>query len=132
MMTVSTASHTGAAFRAAAAFAEAIHGTPEWEEWERARAAAKADTELQRLVAHRRELLDQTYRVSEGVASGAVSAEEERVRMHIMQHPASLRQQAAVTALVELLRSLNVALSGALGVDFAQLATPPRAGGCCG
>jgi len=131
-MTVSTMSDKGAAVRAAEAFAEAIHGTPEWEEWESARAAARADTELQRLVAHRRALLNQPSRASDSAASGAGSAEEERVRMQIVQHAASLRQQAAVTALIELLRNLNVALSGALGVDFAQLATPPRAGGCCG
>lgn len=131
-MTASTFHHAGAAFQAAETFAEAIRTMPEWEEWDSARAAARTDPELQRLLARRRDLLNQAFRASGGLSAGPQDPEEERVRMQIMRHPASLRQQAAVTTLVELLRTLNVALSGSLGFDFALLASPPRGGGCCG
>lgn len=131
-MTASTIHHACAAFQAAETFAEAIRTMPEWEEWDSARAAARTDPGLQRLLAARRDLLNQTYRASRDPLARPFAAEEERIRTQIVRHPASLRQQAAVTALVQLLRTLNVALSGSLGVDFAQLASPPRRGGCCG
>lgn len=131
-MTASTTHHASAAFQAAETFAEAIRTMPECEEWDSARAAARTDPGLQRLLAARRDLLNQTYRASRDPLARPFAAEEERIRTQIVQHPASLRQQAAVTALVQLLRTLNVALSGSLGVDFAQLASPPRGGGCCG
>lgn len=130
-MTVPTTHHSGTAFRAAEAFAEAIRTMPEWEEWESARAEARTHPELQRLSARRRTLLDQAHGAS-GSRVAAGEAELEQVRRQIVEHPASLRQQAAVRDVIELLRALNVTLSGALGLDFVQFAAPPRTGGCCG
>ena len=72
------------------------------------------------------------YLESPDGSTPALEAELERVRFLIVQHPATLRQQTAVAALIALLRTLNVALSRSLGVDFALLASPPNGGGCCG
>jgi len=63
-MTASTTHHSGAAFRAADVFADAIRSMPEWEEWESARAAVRADASFQELSARHRTLLEQARRAS--------------------------------------------------------------------
>lgn len=132
-MPVATTQHSGAAFRAAEAFAEAIHSTPEWEEWESARSEVRTDIGFQALAAKHRALAENVRRAT-GAGHGVtgVSAELDALRAQLQQHPAALRQQAALLALIGLLRTLNSALSHTLGIDFVQLASPPRGGGCCG
>jgi len=130
---MATAQHSGAAFRAAEAFADAIRSMPEWEEWESARAAVRTDPSFQALSARHRTFLEQARRASTaGRAVPGADAELEHLRAELAQHPAAMRQQAAVLGLIGLFRTLNGTLGEALGLDFAQLAAPPRAGGCCG
>ena len=98
-----------------------------------ARAAVRTDPSFQALSAGHRTLLDETRRASaSGRAVPGADAELEHLRAQLAQHPAALRQQAAVLGLIGLFRALNGTLGEALGLDFAQLAAPPRAGGCCG
>ncbi len=124
--------HTGAAFKAASTFADAIRTTPEWEEWEAARASAKSDESLQQLANRHRELAAQANRDPMMGARREVRAELERLRNDLQSHPATVRQQAAIEGLTGLLMSLNDALTDELGVDFVALARPPRGAGCCG
>jgi hypothetical protein len=132
-MTMSTTQHRGAAFRAAEAFVDAIRSMPEWEEWESARAAVRTDPSFQALSARHRTFLEQARRASAaGRPVPGADSELERLRGELQRHPAAQRQQAAVLGLIGLCRALNGTLSDALGLDFAELAAPPRTGGCCG
>lgn len=131
-MTTDRIEYSGAAFRAASSFADAIRTTPEWEEWEAARAAAKSDASLQQLVNHYRELAARANRDPVMGARREVRAEVERLRNDLQGHPATVRQQAAIEGLTGLFMSLNDALTDELGVDFVALARPARGAGCCG
>jgi cell fate (sporulation/competence/biofilm development) regulator YlbF (YheA/YmcA/DUF963 family) len=131
-MTAATRAHDGVAFRATEALAEAIRCSPEWEEWEGARAAARADASFQLLTTQHHAVLDQARREErKGVRAGAQD-DLARVRQRLFEHPAAVRRQEAVRDAVSLLRSVNRTLSEALGLEFAELAAPPRSGGCCG
>ncbi len=131
-MATESMEYSGPAFRAVSAFAEAIRSTPEWEEWEAARAAARADQSLRQLANRHRELAAEVNKDPMMGARRDVRADLERLRNELRGHPANVRQQAAVEGLTGLFMSLNDALAEDLGVDFVALARPPRGVGCCG
>ena len=128
----STPAHNGVAFRAAEMLADAIRSAPEWEEWEGARAAARTDAGFQALTAHHRALVARLRREPPPAGHTGMDRELARVREQLLQHPAAVRQQAAVREVITLLRNVNRSLSDALGLEFAELAAAPRGGGCCG
>ncbi len=114
-------------------FAQGLANTPEYEEWRAARAARESDTELASLSADLKRL-GADFRLAQARLDPTVGALEQRyaeLQTRLQTHPASVRQQVAAQAMIEMLREANTLLSVALGVDFAATAAH-RQGSCCG
>lgn len=118
---------------AAEVLAQALQDTPEWRQWQSAKAALESDTELGQLMAHYRELACH-WRRAQARGGGLISKEAmelAEVQEKIQQQELFVRQQEAGGALVALFQRANDAISTKLGIDFAADAVP-RSGGCCG
>jgi len=114
-------------------FAQALVNMPEYEEWQAARAARTSEAELADLSAELKQV-NVDWRLAKAKEDPGAAALEQRsveLQARVQEHPASLRQQAAALALIEMLREVNQLVSASLGVDFAATAAP-RQGGCCG
>ena len=114
-------------------FAQALINTPEYEEWRAARAARERNAEVAALTADLKRL-GADLRLAQDRRDPMATSLRQRyatTQTRLQTHPAAVRQQAAAGTLIEMLRESNRLLSGALGVDFAATAAPPRQGGCC-
>lgn len=118
--------------KAAEDLGRAICLSAQWRELELARAAFQADNELAELLQRYRNLSSQwrEARKHGKTFSGADATALADVQEKIQHHPLSLRQQEAISAVVQLLQRVNGVLSEQLGFDFAANAAPR--GGCCG
>ena len=116
------------------AFAQALMSTPEYEAWRAARADRERDADVAGLRADLRRLGVELRLAQERRDPEATSLTQRyaAVQSDLQTHPAAVRQQEAARALIEMLRLANTLLRGALGVDFAAMAAPPKGGGCCG
>lgn len=123
----------GAVFQAADRLVEAIQHTPEWEEWQNARAAFDQNAEARTLNTRLQDLSArwQRARVSGRGLAGAEATELADLQTRLQQHPLFVRQQDAGRQLVTLFQQTNDLLSSMLEVDFAANAVR-RGGGCCG
>lgn len=110
-------------FDAAAALARAIREEPRWIEWNAAADASDAEPELVALMVRHRDLAR---------GGQAEAGELARLEGQIRRHPVYRRQEEATTAMIGLLREVDVTLSEELGLEFASTAAPRKSGGCCG
>jgi cell fate (sporulation/competence/biofilm development) regulator YlbF (YheA/YmcA/DUF963 family) len=118
---------------AAESFAQAIVNSPEWEEWRAARAARERAPDVVRWTRELNQVMT-SRAVTASLSAAEASRLQDRIaslQQSIARHPASAREQAAGSALVQLLQEANQLVSTSLGVDFAGSAAP-RQGGCCG
>jgi len=123
----------GAVFHAADALAQAIQQTPQWEEWENARAAFDRDDDVKRLRA-RLERVASRWRAAQAAGKGLIGQEARELaeaQEALQGHALFVRQQEAGRQLVVLFQQTNELISSMLGIDFAANALP-RGGGCCG
>jgi cell fate (sporulation/competence/biofilm development) regulator YlbF (YheA/YmcA/DUF963 family) len=120
-------------FRAADGLVEALQHTPEWEEWESARAAFDRDDEATKLRARVQDLSVrwQRARASGHGLAGAEATELADLQERLQVHTLFVRQQEAGRQLVALFQQTNDLVTSMLGVDFAANAVR-RGGGCCG
>lgn len=123
----------GAVFEAADRLVEALQHTPEWEEWENARAAFDRDEEMQKLRARLQELGTrwQRARSSGRGLAGPEAMELTALQEKLQSHALFERQQDAGRQLIALFQRTNDLISSMLGIDFAANAAR-RGGGCCG
>lgn len=123
----------GAVFQAADTLVEALRHTPQWEEWEHAKAAFDRDD---RMRAWRRRLEElaarwrQAQRAGRGL-TGQEASELARLQEQLQRAPLFVRQQEAAKQLIALLQQTNDLITSLLGIDFAANAVR-RGGGCCG
>jgi cell fate (sporulation/competence/biofilm development) regulator YlbF (YheA/YmcA/DUF963 family) len=123
----------GAVFQAADGLVEALQHTPEWEEWENAKAAFDRDEELKKL-RQRLEELTGRWRQAQGMGKGLTGGEATELaglQEKLHTHALFQRQQDAGRQLVALFQQANDLISNLLGIDFAANAVR-RGGGCCG
>jgi cell fate (sporulation/competence/biofilm development) regulator YlbF (YheA/YmcA/DUF963 family) len=133
-MKTMAAHHADAAvLEAAAALAQAIQASAEWQELLNVQEAAQADTQFAHMVARHNELsrLQNSARSGGQGLDGKLLVEFIALRDQVQRHELHVRQQEAGSAVVELLRRINGKISADLGFDFASNASPRR-GGCCG
>lgn len=119
--------------RAAEVLAEAIQGTPEWEEWMRTKTALENDAPVAEWMRRYQELAARWRKAQEqgrGL-TGKEAMELAEVQEKIQRHDLFIRQQEAGGALVAVFQRTNDLISARLGLDFAANAAA-RNNTCCG
>ncbi len=122
-----------AVFEAARALGSALQASPQWEEFQSARAAFDSDSELRTLIARHRQL-SASWRIAKASGRGLMGEDAgnlAQMQAAIQTHPLFVRQQAAIKSLMAMFQQANQAISAELELDFAANAAP-RGGGCCG
>jgi len=123
----------GTLIEAATGLARAIQSAPQWEEFQRARAAFESDPDLAMLLSRLREL-SALWRIAKNSGRGLAGTDASDLadlQARLQAHPLFVRQQDAVRALMAMFQQVNQILSAELGLDFAANAAP-QGGGCCG
>lgn len=120
----------GAVWQAIDRLVEALRHTPEWEEWEQAKAAFDQDADVTTLRAQLQDL-GVRWRRGRGGGRGLAGCEATEpvdLQETLRAHPLFVRQQSAGRQLVVLLRDTNGVMTSMLGIDFAANAAHREAG----
>ncbi len=123
----------GNILRAATALAGALQASPQFEEFQSARAAFESDPKLKQLLSRLRQL-SASWRTARAAGRGLVGKDAmdlAELQSSLQAHPLFVRQQDAIRSLVAMFQQVNHAVSDELGLDFAANAAP-QGGGCCG
>ncbi|MDQ2053299.1 YlbF family regulator [Halobellus sp. H-GB7] len=106
---------------------EAIAGTPEYEAFEKTKAAVENDDDVQEQIATFQELREQYMQARQtGDASEAALQKVQSAQQELHSMPKMAAYLEAQEELQERLQSINEAISDPLAIDFGG-----EAGGCC-